>query len=487
MFLPLVHLEGDESAWKNRTCSVHRALILSTNAWPFPIAVENELARHLSTHCQVDGLCLYKLLNTGIAMGWRDVLYERLNRKYERFVAPHLSGKDLTSAFRRPKATAPRIPDNLNELRSYQLNGCKLGLAALSTAASLSRMSSLTSTKVYGCYLQAAWTLAHQSETIAQQVMALNYDSIYLFNGRHCLTRPFCDLFGLTARVWRYEYNEINECNVPRAAYLMSDENLHTAAGLVKLISNYPLRQEAGHRYFQERINRKPGSDAYFFTRNQSPGLLPDGLEAGGFVTMFSSSPDEFFALYDTYSFGEFPTQGAVAEAVARVCAGLGLRFVVRLHPHLQYKPDSWKEEWDFQKLRGLGATVVNPGDKYDSYALMKASKAIITCGSTIGVEAAYFGQPSMAIGEGYYNGLGAVRNGFTEAEITQFLKAPACLVDCQENAVRLGSFNYTGGIFLRYFLQPAGPETARIDGELVDPVRSMIVKIKNFLKRFKR
>ena len=53
--------------------------------------------------------------------------------------------------------------------------------------------------------LPKAWKSAHFSLQADQALSGRGYDEVYIFNGRHCCSRPFCDIFSQSARVWRYE------------------------------------------------------------------------------------------------------------------------------------------------------------------------------------------------------------------------------------------------------------------------------------------
>jgi hypothetical protein len=464
-----------------------RRLLISTNPWPFIVAVERQLALDLSPHGPLDLLDVTRVLGEGVGMGWRDHLYEKFNRKLQRFVLPHLSGRDISADFRVGPTPVPPLPEKLSELRSYQLEGCRLGISALSTAANFAQTWSLEDARVYGQLLQQSWHLAHRTHALARQLRGLGYSDVYLFNGRHCTSRPFCEVLQGESRLWRYECNDMHE-NYPREwSYFLSDDSLHSGPGLRKLVDNHIFQPTKGDAYFQDRAERRPTSGSFHFLREQQIGNLPEVAGQGNLVTLFSSSPDEFFALADTYAFGEFSTQGEVAIALAEICRILGKRFLIRLHPHLRFKPESWREEWDFAELEQQGAFVIGPAEACDSYALAKASECVVTCGSTIGVEAAYFGTPSLAVGSGYYSEIGAAQQATTRQQLEDFVRTPRLQEESRERAQRLGSFNYTGGTLLKDFRQPAGPESARIDGRLADPVRTFIFRVKDWWARLRR
>src|SRR5690606_26555992 len=84
------------------------------------------------------------------------------------------------------------------------------------------------------------------------------------------------------------------------------------------------------------------------------------------------------------------------------------LQLVIRLHPHLLRKhPD------DLARWRSLvdrpSVIAISPESPVDTYALIEASDTVITGGSTVGIEAVYWGRPSILLGPSDYDLLGAV------------------------------------------------------------------------------
>jgi hypothetical protein len=232
---------------------------------------------------------------------------------------------------------------------------------------------------------------------------------------------------------------------------------------------------QAGAEFFRQRSAREPGNDAHKFTSAQQLNLLPGFMsEPGGdVIVFFTTSSDEFLAINEELHYGPFSTQGQAAEAIAEICRELGKRFIVRLHPNLRGAHKSWWREWNLDSLNRLGAFIVRPEDQIDSYALMRNAAAVITTMSTIGVEAAYAGIPSISLGRSFGSALGATVEANTIDDLRSFIACPTHSKDQVDAALKYGSYSLTRGESVPEFFLGSGEADSRIDGKFVDPTRA--------------
>ena len=72
--------------------------------------------------------------------------------------------------------------------------------------------------------------------------------------------------------------------------------------------------------------------------------------------------------------------------------------FYLRVHPHMKELPSSTSQLVDIQALssRYSNVCVIWPEENIDTYALIDACEKILTFGSTVGIEATYWGKPSI-------------------------------------------------------------------------------------------
>ncbi len=452
-----------------------RILIASANPWAFCMAVERDIVRS-NPNAQVDLLNLFTLCSRE-SPHWRprDKAIEKFNRKIERFVKPLISGRDITGDLHVP-VDVPPLPRNFAALRSYEVDGAKVGMAVLSTVTSLTTMQFPLTLEEFGPVLLPAWRSAHRSLAVGQAVRGLGYDQVVTFNGRHCYSRPFCDVLQETTEVIRYEQASAGD------KYIAVAGSVQEPATLARLIEAHQFNAAAGEAFFHERMNRETSSEVGFYTATQRAGQLPQGMKPGETITFFTSSSDEMAAVTDAALYGSFATQHDVAIALAEACKGAGLQLLVRLHPHLRFKNPAWKREWDFAELERCGVRVLQPDDPSDSYSIVRASRAVVTCGSTIGIEAAYLGVANAVVGTWVGGRLGASIEANTIDELVSFMAKPRPLPDARERAMLFGSFYKRAGKPLPELDVGAHPNLARIDGRIVDRVRYPLQKLRFLL-----
>ena len=270
-------------------------------------------------------------------------------------------------------------------------------------------------------------------------------------------------------------------------SYVMSPSSLYDPVNLAKIIAELPVDEQLGADFFEERLNRSGKWDAGFFTGAQDRGRIPEAVQGRSLVTFFNSSVDEFYAIRDDTGFGEFASQGEAALEMARICRDHGQAFAVRFHPHLKFKHPSWRDEWDHASLQDLGAILIEPDDPTDTYALARASDAVISCGSTISFECSYLGIPNASLGASYSSELGVAPVVKNAAQLRSFIAAPRLLPDAGRNALKLGSFFKRGAAPVSGLEIGRHPNFARIDGRIVDPIRCASQHLREWVARHGR
>lgn len=451
---------------------VKKILIASTNPWWFSMAVEQDIAKENSAH-RVDVINLFRLCS-GASPHWRpiDRKVEAVNRKFKRFVAPYATGSDITNCVRL-EGSIPEPPSSIDSLRGYAIGDARIGLAVLSSLATITTIQNPLNISEYGPAFAEAWKSAHLSEQVGRAVSELGYDEVYIFNGRFCYSRPFCDVLQSTSKVFRFEQG----ANGNR--YIKSIEGVHNPRAVANLIGEHDFDVADGESFYLDRLKKAPGNPVEFFTINQTEGKLSEKIGDEPVVSLFTSSTDEMYAINDNISYGTFPNQFQVALALARACNRTKHRLVIRLHPHLEYKHSSWKREWDFGALAAEGAVILEPSDSTDSYALMRASRCVFTCGSTVGLECSYLGVPSAEVGEWTGSAIGAVATVLDEKEVEAFIRNPAAPEQARSQAIRLGSYLRRSGKLLPALDMQNHPYYTRLGGKIVDPVRYVYQRIR--------
>ena len=110
--------------------------------------------------------------------------------------------------------------------------------------------------------------------------------------------------------------------------------------------------------------------------------------------------------------------------------------FVLRFHPNQR---TVLKEVRKILNILPSIVQYVLPDDPVDSYELLRKSHVVVTVGSTIGAEAAYWNKPSLSLAPAIYRRLGIAFFPRTEAQILDFIQQPFC--ENQENVYKFGYF----------------------------------------------
>jgi len=253
-----------------------------------------------------------------------------------------------------------------------------------------------------------------------------------------------------------------------------------------------PNRQEIARAFF-ERRRQGDGVGWRSYTASQITGAVPEQRHPKR-VVYFMSSDDEYAALSDYTPHTLFASQRCAVTFIARWAeCKPEVELIVRLHPALQKKPPTEQRFWT--SLQGGPNVLIDlPDSETDSYALAESADMVLTYGSTVGVEAAYWGRPVILLCDTLYSGLGCVHEPQTVAELERLLDNPGLPAMPQENCLPFGYYSMMYGTPFRFY-QP----TSLFDGSFMgdeltpdpnylrrlkaSPIGKQVAKIRNVLK----
>jgi len=271
-------------------------------------------------------------------------------------------------------------------------------------------------------------------------------DAVVLFNGRFATTRAVQRAADSCGARWL-----AHERGCDKDHYWLAAGQIHDPDYIQKCIKAAwsPDQQQAGHNFYRHQRDRlERGWHSY--TSSQTSGKLPAQLLDGRrWVIYFSSSEDEYAAIGDKYFNPHFITQrNAIRALEETVNAMPSYALCVRVHPHIAKKSATEKKYW--RSLELPGHLVIGPEEDIDSYALLEQAHAVCTYGSTIGVEATYWGKPSMLLGRAIYDALNVCCRPSSREEIRAFLENPTIFPI--EGALMYGAFSESFGIPYQYY-----------------------------------
>ncbi len=309
----------------------------------------------------------------------------------------------------------------LKDLKAYRYGCVQLGMGV---ASSLISWAGDSQYDVVGNRQVARRALLAAAMTYERALVAIQSerpDAVVTFNGRFATCRAIVEA-AATAQVpvLRHERGAVFD------KFELFSEPLHSFAYVRRRImeawerANPDTREEVGHSFFARRRSGD-GIGWYSFVKGQVHGNVPERVPGVRRVVYFSSSDDEYAAISDTVEPGCWGEQLETVHALIKVCEGYSdLELIVRVHPHIRIKSTAERTRWG--RIRGRNLRVIGPDSKVDSYGLLDSADVVVTYGSTIGIEATYWGKPSILLGPSTYAGIDACFEPRTELDLARLL-----------------------------------------------------------------
>jgi hypothetical protein len=345
-------------------------------------------------------------------------------------------------------------PLSYEELYAIAIDNFDLGAAALSTMNSLFRDPYPNPAEHWSI------TCAVLTSALATYKALLKYldenfcDIFYVLNGRLANLRA-----ALRACQQRSVTCLVHERGSDLNSYILASNTMpHDPSFQLPYMSSIfepaPIEtKEVYARQFYLERSRGIIHNWHSFTQHQQHGLLPAQWEQSSQrIAVFTSTESEFSSLRGYFPKGIYTSQ---KEALIEIVKDLirdhyqGV-FVVRMHPNSHGTKSDFTN--DLEQLHVPFLTVIPPLGKIDSYSLLKSSNAVLTFGSTIGIEAAYWGIPSILARWSYYQHLGSTYNPSSHEELVQYLLRPL-QPKAREGAINYGYFAKVYGIRLRFVI----------------------------------
>jgi hypothetical protein len=267
-----------------------------------------------------------------------------------------------------------------------------------------------------------------KAECIATEVLGnvlekVRPDMVHLFNGRHFDNRPFFDLpksLGYPVRTYenvkRDTKERLSDGTKRRLFSYMFFENvlphdIKYLCGTIKRVwddSKLPEDNKLaiGESFFVNRKASRYAGDK-IYTQAQKYGELPDGFDKSKRnIAIFTSSEDEFASIGAEYDDDKlFDSQlCGIADILERFKNDADFHFYLRVHPNL--KNVKYKYHICLLELGGKykNVTIIKAKDKVSSYSLLENVEKVLVFGSTIGLEACYWGKPVILLCAAFYN-----------------------------------------------------------------------------------
>jgi hypothetical protein len=350
-------------------------------------------------------------------------------------------------------STLPKVLKTQNNIKHWQLDGRDLGWGVLSSLVSATQDPEPDLDRNRGLIRRFAASSEKVYYSVKKFICENNIDLVYIFNGRLHATRAViaaCEEQKTEYKVHERGANinlyEIFPNCLPHSIKYNSSEIIN----IWRNETNYELKKEIGSSWFTERRN-KSSKDWYSYTSNQQENELPNDWNNKNYnITVFSSSEDEYVSVGGEWENHIYRSQ---LEGIKRLADDLELvnkkyHITVRMHPN-QSRLKNHQTEL-LRRFKHARVKIIAPESPVDTYALVERSDVVVTFGSTVGIEAVYWGTPSVLLGRSFYQDLGAVHSAKSHEDGLKAILNPT--LGNKEMTLAYGYWANTRGIPFKYF-----------------------------------
>ncbi|MGB5965969.1 MAG: hypothetical protein WBF77_03860 [Sulfurimonadaceae bacterium] len=297
----------------------------------------------------------------------------------------------------------------IEEVKSLEFEGCDIGMAALSSVISYLREPKPSLEKHQDALKKNIQTAMTVYFSMKKTLTEGNFDRLILFNGRFSALRPALRVarqMGIEVIVHeRGTY--LNEYSLTKNTYPHDINYIYQQ--LIDIKQNIPVDtyETVGGQWFEERISGQQ-QNWKSFIEEQKAGKIPKELQTDALkIAIFNSSEDEFEAI-EEWKNPYYKTQNEGLVQILHDCQHLNVQFLLRVHPNLKGIDNSQTQELVNIKHKNKDLVFIDANSDISTYDLIKHVDLVIAFGSTVGIEAAYIGQPVCVMGKTPYDVLDA-------------------------------------------------------------------------------
>ena len=424
---------------------------------------------HLKSGCE---MCRSRFKN-----GWSLLnTYERVELKH--FPKNKPSFSDFTTEFK-----------TVDELKEYHYDGAKIGMGVASALISMYRDHSFDTRKYRKMVSITLQSAIQVYNTLKFEFKEYKPDIVYIFNSRITTQLPavlLCEKMGI--KYFTYEIATPWNCyTLRRNARIDNIEVVHQEIDILWGNGGYE-REQTARVWFEYNRNRVTvGMKVGYITKEQEKGKLPESFDINKKnIAIFTSTLDEYVAVegWENPLYQLFEAEG-LYKILESFESNEKYIFYIRVHPRLMQASINCTQLKEFRVVSSNfpKAHFIWSDSLVDSYALLDACEKIITFGSTIGIEAAYWGKPSILAGRAFYENFDCVYVPKTHEELVELIKRDLAPLPAY-SAMKYGFHAMSNGTPFKYFKQ-TGASTGLFNGvEIIPDPLPLSLKILLYLKK---
>jgi len=317
----------------------------------------------------------------------------------------------------------PKIFSNIEELKSFKLNNIDFG-----AAVACSLISELRDHKFDPIRYRDRVNKTLKSSVLIYQNMIdllerINPDISYIYNGSSAYDRPAVRACQKLKYVFfTYDMNMVK--------YALAENSLGQDLEKFKKEILQLWKEGKEKKEEKKKIGTKWFIDARgdkgFFVKDQKKGQLPENFDfSKRNMAIFNTSLDEL-ETFPEYHTGVYSCEiEAMQQIVKSFENDSDIRFYFRVHPNLKDLNNTQMK--NLKKLSAEGhknLEIIWPEELIDSYALLEACEKTIVFFSSIGVEACFWGKPSIILGKASYEDLNCCYIPKSHREVVEMINS---------------------------------------------------------------
>lgn len=347
----------------------------------------------------------------------------------------------------------PEMFPSMDEVKGFTYKGSDIGMGVASSLISSYRDHRLDTEKFKKEIRDGIWTAMYVHENAKRMLDELQPDMVIFFNGRYLEIRPMmrlCEERGI--------HFQTHERGGTIEKYILCDNSTpHSLAALAREIEEGwekapEGKHDRGKQFFVDRRNRIMQS-WIVFTADQERGSLPADFDKDRKnIVLYNSSLDEYEGIAGI-SGKIYPNDNlGIARLLESFEHRADIHFYLRVHPNLKGLDNTQVKELNEIARRFKNLTLIGAEEMTDTYALMDAADIVVVFGSTMGVEAAFWGKPVVLLGNSFYDRLKGFYIPATHEEAVDLLAQDLQPLPWGDDLLKYGYWELERGIYYKYY-----------------------------------
>jgi hypothetical protein len=342
--------------------------------------------------------------------------------------------------------------NSISDIKQLEYLNINIGLGALSTYFSITRNLDPILDEEFRDYFNHFLKYEIWLINIFEEIVNIHsINNINIFNGRMADIRPVFEL-AQKKKINTIVFELIRESNDVFYKQEFLNALPHSISENTKIINqiweNNTVTIEdkikIGSSFFERRRKGILTRDLKVFIKNQQKGLLPDSWNKfKKNIVIFNSSEDEFAAIGDEFDkYSLFKTQEeAIIEILTQCDDDINFQFYLRIHPNL--KNINYGYHMRLYELPKLfkNIEIIEPLSAVSTYDIADEADINIVFGSSVGVEACFWGSPVINLAGTYYYNLNVAYTPKNKVELFDLINTNELQPKPKINAIKYGYF----------------------------------------------